>query len=165
MRCKQKDLESVFVPSKCMQGGDRTSQCLWAMWICTWTKTPRHPQFSVPVTSFFLNKLWYEQNIPVFPLSHADFDMAKNEGGKFWLHFQAVLLQITYIPLILKCLISKSAKFLLCLLLCSLHLDYVLTIKYWFLYCIKFFTLFLFWFLWSIFFWMIALHYVLYFNF
>lgn len=34
-RCKQKDLESLFVPSKCRQGGDRTSPCWWVTWICT----------------------------------------------------------------------------------------------------------------------------------
>lgn len=59
-----------------------------------------------------------------------DCDMAKNEGGSFWSYFEAVLLQIAYIPLLLKCLISKSAIFLLCLLLHSLHPDYVLAIKY-----------------------------------
>lgn len=56
--------------------------------------------------------------------------MAKNKGGNFWSYFEAVLLQIAYIPLVLKCFNSKSAKFLLCLLLYSLHPDYVLVIKY-----------------------------------
>lgn len=56
--------------------------------------------------------------------------MAKNKGGNFWSHFEVVLLQIAYIPLLLTCFNSKSAKFLLCLLLYSLHPDYVLVIKY-----------------------------------
>lgn len=56
--------------------------------------------------------------------------MAKNEEGNFWSHFEAVFLQITYIPLVLKSLISKSAKFLLCLLLHLWYPDYVLVIKY-----------------------------------
>lgn len=83
MRCKEKDLESVFVLSKRVQGGDRTSPCLWVMWVCSWTR---------PVTSFFLKK-----HSCFSIVSHCfgvDCDMAKNEGGNFWSHSEAVYYKL-----------------------------------------------------------------------
>lgn len=90
--------------------------------------------------------------------------MAKNKGGNFWSHFEAVLLQIAYIPLLLTCFNSKSAKFLLCLFIhCIQIMCWLLSIDFYI--ALKIVMLFLDFGLYEVFSSeCIALHCVLYFN-